>query len=157
MIRDAHKDFSGLKASCFARICERRHWWRVFLWGDHASMVANIDASEEDWSRAGAGHLPATILYRADGVDRQVHKPQLGELHFISGVWNLEIVAHECTHALLHRLRYGRLPSKEQVLDGAFEHEESICYEHGAMISGIHKWLWEVDQPFIFTRGDDLC
>jgi len=83
--------------------------------------------------------------------------PRLGELHFASGgVWDMEIVSHECAHAALSLTRaYGALPQNVFAFDGSIAHslerfegysdEELHCYFSGELMAQVYRWLWTVD------------
>ena len=40
-----------------------------------------------------------------DGTEKEKIFPKLGEIHFLKDNWNMEVVAHESQHAILHRSR----------------------------------------------------
>ncbi len=67
--------------------------------------------------------------------------PLLGELHFIVGKWDTEIVHHEMTHALLHRLRAFGVHLESLDMDD----EEPHCYVAGRWADQVYRWLWATD------------
>lgn len=111
----------------------------VYLWGDEESY-------EE---AAGAvGEQTRAVCITDSWVDdngQALVLDKLGEIHFLSGSWDVNTVAHEATHALLQRLRY-LAPGPDRVLnemspDYDEEDEEVIAYEMGDWVEALLSWL----------------
>lgn len=78
--------------------------------------------------------------------------PKMGEIHFIAGQWDTEVVAHELQHAILHRLRV-LCPSYRAILErDEIEEEEEVCYEFGRWFSNLYRWLWDIDPSSKWRR-----
>ena len=101
---------------------------------------------------------------------REVFYPRLGEIHFAQGKGrNMEIVAHEVSHAALSVARaVGVTPDNVFSFTGGLSHslkltpafqsadaaaqddfsdEEAYCYIHGDLFDQVYSWLWKVDPP----------
>ena len=123
----------------------KKHYFHAFLWEDKESFDANTyDGSGH--GVVGLCNLAPTIILYNGKTEKKIIRPKLGEVHFIKGKWDLEIVAHELCHALIQRLRM-ILPNAEQVVEQECDYEEDICYEFGAWVDEIYRLLYENDNP----------
>lgn len=84
------------------------------------------------------------------GYTRRVH-PKLGEIHFASGAWTVDLVAHEVFHAVSHIMNYIG-PAGDECVQRAQgprfstgNAQEDVAYVMGHMTRNIFDWLWEVD------------
>lgn len=103
-------------------------------------------------------------------VPRDKFFPRLGELHFAQGKgWDMEIVAHEVSHAALstaraigvspagifsfsgHTSHHLKLTPAYQAaapsVQDDFTDEEAYCYIHGDLFNQVYRWIWTVDPP----------
>ena len=120
-----------------------RHYFHVFLWKTQKSFIAN--ACDVDTTTLGCANLACTMIrVHEDGTEDIVIRPKLGEVHFIKDQWDLEIVAHELCHALIHRIRQIK-PSFKNIIDQDGRSEEDICYNFGAWVNEIYNHLWKVN------------
>jgi len=133
------KDLSGLVAQAIMRSSRRPHYWHVFLWRDRAAMLMNTTQTDE---HTQACHCSCPILVDPESGDL-LPGSKLGEVHFVTGDWDIEVVAHELQHALIQRLRC-LCPSPRSVVD-EIEAEEEVCYEFGRWFAHAYRWLWDVD------------
>lgn len=76
--------------------------------------------------------------------EKEITKPKLGELHFVKSDWNLEIIAHELCHALIHRLRVVNPLYKQMVLNEELN-EEDICHEYGMWMIFLYSEFQRLD------------
>lgn len=136
------KDPSGLVAQARMRSSRRPHYWHVFLWRDKAAFIAGTHGMED--GLASGCHCPCPTLVDPESGEL-LPAPKVGEVHFIAGKWDMEVVAHELQHAILHRLRV-LCPSPQSILvRDEIEAEEEVCYEFGRWFAHIYRWLWDVD------------
>ncbi len=119
-------------------------FYRGYLWQDQASMVDNIDfedTSDNDSCYAACTHAPLATTFPKDGPITVRAPRLLGELHFIRGKWNLEVVSHECLHALKNICLAMNI---QFMLDNM--HEEKAAYIHGVMVKEVYAWLCHKDR-----------
>jgi len=131
----------------------KRHYFHVFLWDGRDSFEENTLGNEVGDS-FGCVNLCPTVYNVKDGDFALVDRPKLGEIHFIKGMWTLEIVAHELCHALIQRLRMIP-PTPEQVIEQEGDSEEDVCYWFGEVVDFIYRALWEADQPRTWEKVDE--
>lgn len=125
---------------------DRPHRLHAYLWSSVEAMHANTHLAPG--SNAIACFCPALtrVRYLGRGLSRHaVYKPfpLLGELHFVAGRWDTEVVHHELTHAALARLRAFGLIPEGMDMD---EHEEPFCYVLGQWTDRVYRWLWKMDR-----------
>lgn len=135
------KDFSGLVAQAIMRSSQKPHYWHVYLWHDRDALIANTIGMDD---KTDGCHCSVPIL-----VDPESGEPlpgaKMGEIHFIARRWDMEVVAHELQHAIIHRLKF-LCPSYQSILDrDEIEAEEEVCYEFGRWFAHIYRWLWSID------------
>lgn len=87
---------------------------------------------------------PSVLEVSSDGSEKEIIWPKLGEIHFICGMWDVEIVSHEVGHAVLHKIRMIG-PSAQSIIDQDGSSEEDFCYLLGTMALNIYKLLWDTD------------
>lgn len=131
-----------LRSSC------RPYYFNIYLWPDQASYETAIDIDPDLVDATMAITLCDTMVDEVTGAT--VILPKLGEIHFVSGNWDVNTVTHECTHAILHRLRYvGGGPKAVLASTGDTrsddDPEEEIAYEMGAWVEAALVWLSRVD------------
>jgi len=131
-----------------------RHYLAVFLWPDFKSFdaavkrfgVDPVKTAGEIEARTLALHHPAPYRQVLRGKRwRKVPARKLGEVHFVRGNWNLEIVVHELTHAAFHRFRACVALGRRS--GASMEDEESVCYPVGVWAGQVYRWLWKTDPP----------
>ena len=123
----------------------KRHYFHVFLWDSRDSFEENTLGNEAGDS-FGCVNLCPTAYNVKGGEFSLLDRPKLGEVHFIKGMWTLEIVAHELCHALIHRLRMIP-PTPKQVIEQEGDSEEDICYWFGEATDWIYRVLFKEDPP----------
>lgn len=121
-----------------------KHYFVVYLWKTQA-----------DYEKAAEVEQPNTIALCVTDTHCEIDtglkfvEPKLGALHFVSGTWDLNTVAHEVTHAMLHRMRYlhpvSELVMEEDAPDFDPDHEEMIAYQMGAWVEACWDWLNKTD------------
>lgn len=127
------------------------HHYRVFLWGGQAAYEQVVDARGEN-TRA----MCITDTWVNDDGEATVFA-ELGQIHFVTGSWSVNTVAHEATHALLQRLRYLH-PGPTRVLDEQSESydaedEEIIAYEMGDWVESLLNWLTNADPAAPYPKS----
>jgi hypothetical protein len=146
-----YKDKTNLVAERRVWTKDRQHYWNVYLWKTTKDLHQNADpfcnGGKFDGDKVALGcHCPAPILLDLESGEL-LPKPKMGELHFISKKWDEEIITHELTHVLFHRLKMlcpNPLPILEEDDMGR---EEIICRCHGRLFPIVYRWLWEIDTP----------
>lgn len=108
------------------------HYYEVYLWKDLDSMRAASDEfnNKKDFF-AFCCHNPYKEREVDDKWEREVEE-KLGELHFVTKMWNFEIVSHEVEHAKTHACRMFGL---DHIRDD--KHEERVAYLTGKMVSHV--------------------
>ncbi len=131
------KDFTNLIASCRMWANGRKHYWDVYLWKNKEAMLLNTkDLTPE----CGGAHCPLPTLMDPESGEL-IPLPKAGEVHFINKDLSLEHVAHELSHAMIHRLKILCPSYKKIIEEDDMEAEEIICYEFGKWIYEIYIWL----------------
>lgn len=134
------KDETGLVCQWTMK-AGKRFYFHIYLWKDQQSFDKNT-CDNNIGESAGCVNLSPTIIEITKNSEREIIRPKLGEVHFIKDRWNLEIVAHELCHALIHRIRMIS-PKANQIVEQEGDSEETICYEFGEWVDKIYRNLWE--------------
>lgn len=135
------KDFSGLVGRTVIKSSRKPHYWDVFLWQDSAALVANTIGM--DASVSGC-HCSLPVLADPESGDL-LPTPKMGEVHFIKGAWDMEVVAHELQHAIIHRMKMLCPSPMSFIMQDCIEQEEEVCYDFGRWFAHIYRWLWSID------------
>lgn len=148
------KDRKGLKGTKDLYIDKykalpKKYYFRVYLWKTAKAIHKAIDDPDE----SALGYFVPRPYPLHETVGLPVPKPLLGEVHFISGFWNLEIVAHEMGHAFIHRLRvlppYAPAAIAQEEISFTFSAidnaEELVVYDLGHLVDSAFRWLLSVD------------
>jgi len=121
------------------------YYFHVFLWEDQESFEKNSLTGEfKSKDYAGSTNLAPFIIQVTSQGNQIIVKLKLGEVHFIKDKWDMEIVAHELTHVLIHRMRVLK-PLAKDIIDQIEEGEEIICYEFGSWVDQVYRLLWEIN------------
>ena len=135
------KVYPGLIASSFL-VTEEGHSWRVWLWetqGDLKRWAERYAAGPKEpgeFNDALGLHTPCEV--EIDGEFQHI-----GEIHFIKDSWDLEHVAHECTHGLFHYIRCLVSDFPRMLYLNIMECEEEVCYPFGQFVDMSYRWLWK--------------
>lgn len=126
--------------------------WHVFLWPDQAMYEAAADVR-----KSGTNAMCCTDTWVDETTGRHFVQDRLGEIHFVSGLWDVNTVAHEVQHAILHRLR-NLTPGPQRVIDEnaptySPEAEEVIAYEAGDWVEALLVWLTNEDPASPYPRN----
>lgn len=116
-------------------------YYMAYLWDDRNSMHEN--ATTDIDGEMGDGlccHAPYLCMIQEDGMRRRFPR-KLGEMHFLQGKWDMEVVAHECFHATNHTCKAFGVNPQEDI-----EQEEFAAYVQGELTNQAYKWLWDVDK-----------
>lgn len=113
--------------------------WKVFLWPSrdmfHGKMADGV----------GADGLHHPHPYRKHIVTRK-RRPMrvVGSIHFVRDKWDMEVVAHECLHAIAHYIRStGKNPLGDKCDN--MKEEEELCYPFGRLVEEVYTKLWELN------------
>lgn len=115
--------------------------WKVFLWPDRSTFHEKM--TDGIW--ADGLHHPHAY-YRTGMLFWRKHKPLkvIGSIHFVRGKWDMEVVSHECLHAVSHYVRAtGATPLGDRADN--MTAEEKLCYPFGKLVDEIYRKLWELD------------
>jgi hypothetical protein len=139
------KDKTKLLAKTRLKAGEK-NYFDVFIWKDHDSFNFNTLTTTNLQNTIGSTNLSPTIIEVTKNTERTIIRPKLGEIHFIKDNWNLNVVAHELCHALIHRIR--QIPPKaSKIINQSGNAEELICYEFGKWVEDIYRFMWKVNPP----------
>lgn len=116
--------------------------WRVYLWESCDYLDSKFDETG-----VAACHSPMPYFYKVDEYGNFVKSrtsPVMGELHFVSKNWDIEVVSHECCHAMFAYL------SSHGVFDyrTKMEVEEVYCYLLGDLTRKVYLWLYNKDTDY---------
>ena len=140
------KDESNLIAKWKLKSTHKPYYFHVFLWENQESFDQNTLDNIPGQSMGCANLSPDIICTNLEtGEEKQIIRPKMGEVHFIKGKWNLEIVAHELMHAIIHRIRRIADPDFNKIVNQDDDSEEEICWEFGKWVDTIYRLLWEED------------
>lgn len=128
------------------------NYFRVFLWSNQADYEAGAHPDSTDTTA-----LCVTDSYRDNETQVITVRRMLGTIHFVCGSWGVNTVAHECQHAILHRMRY-LTPTPDQILpewdeNHDADNEEVIAYEAGAWVESCLTWLTNTDPQSPYPAG----
>jgi hypothetical protein len=117
------------------------HYFHVYLWDSIWDLLRHVKL--DDSTLAVTMFEPLRI-----GDDGQPLVPnKLGEIHYARDHWNVNIIAHETLHAVVHRMRLIWPPANLIMRDEYEDAEEEIAYEFGRWVEKTHSWLWKLDPP----------
>jgi hypothetical protein len=125
------------------------HYFHVYLWNTLEDMHKNVEDPTPD-TMAYTSYGLKIVEFIPKGIttiEKETVHPKLGEIHFVKGKWDLEIVAHELCHMLLNRLELLE-PSIDKVFNQKNGVDENICYEHGQMLASLYESLLAIDEPW---------
>lgn len=76
----------------------------------------------------------------------------LGSLHLVRGSVTLEVLAHECMHAMVRRMQ-AEQPSVKEIVDQAEgprhwsgRADEEVAYEMGFWVSALAQWIEDFER-----------
>ena len=121
----------------------RKYYFHVFLWEDQEAFDQNTKDTKPN-TYIACVNLSPTIIEILPDSEREFVRPKLGEVHFIKGKWDMEIVAHELCHALIQRIRMIG-PYITNIVEQVATTEEDLCYEYGMWVGDTYRQLWEAD------------
>lgn len=156
------KDLADCAARAKLKLSIRPHYYDLFLWEHVEALKACLDDVERvdlELEKERGGEPTAFCChsvwheYEEDDVWKEKWPRKLGEIHFLKGKWDLEVVSHECEHAKTHicrRLHINPL--------NAIDEEEQAAYILGEMVQATYRWLWKVDKDGKYaTAGEKIC
>lgn len=121
-----YADYADILARTRMFIESSERFYEVYLWDDEIALQKYLD------DKKGGKTLGLTCNEPREALRS---KNKIGEIHFASGCWNMNIVAHECLHATFNIMRLLGLDYAQ------VENEERICYFHGELTQGVYRWL----------------
>lgn len=133
------KDRTNLVARADLKVTGSRHYFQLYLWRDLISFRAN---SMDNEKAVACVNFEPTIIEFSNNTENEIIRPKRGEIHFVVGKWNIEIVAHEIGHALIERMRLFP-PHADAIIEQTADAEEEICHELGQWVDNVYRWLWE--------------
>ncbi len=135
------KDHSKILATYKLTSARKPYYYRVYLWRDMPAMQDYFDDPDPDT-------LALTCFepwYIDDTTGNVYIQPKLGEIHFAVSNWNVNVIAHEVQHAIVHRMRLIWPAAHLIMLDEYADAEEEIAYETGNWVERVHTFLWTHD------------
>ena len=146
------KDKANLVVQWKLKSSRKPFYFHVFLWKTQEAFDKNTLDNNPGEALGCANLAPDIICFNTvTKEETQIIRPKLGEIHFIKGKWNMEIVAHELMHAIIHRIRLMAKPTFEEIANQEGDSEEEICWEFGWWVDQIYRLLWDTD-PFKKVR-----
>lgn len=129
------------------------YYYQVYLWETIEDLKAYFEVDDDTLA------MTSFEPWFVDQSTGQVYiNPKLGEIHFAREHWNVNVVAHEVQHAIIHRMRLIWPPAHLIMMDEYADAEEEIAYETGNWVERIHTWLWGLDpglhNPKPYQRAD---
>lgn len=116
----------------------------ILLWREHADMLSHL--GEQDPGLQAVTQLDAFIENSLTGeVSPLSYK--IAEIHFARDCWNVNVVAHEIFHAIVHRMRLMYPAAHLLAHEEYAAAEEEVAYELGNWVERVHAWLWQIDPP----------
>lgn len=116
------------------------YYFQVILWETIDDLKEYFDVDDDTLA------MTCFEPWYVDSDTGQVYiNPKLGEIHFARDAWNVNVVAHEVQHAIIHRMRLIWPPAHLIMLDEYADAEEEIAYEMGNWTERVHSFLWEHD------------
>lgn len=134
------KDKTKIVATMRLSASRKPYYYTVVLWESIEDLKDYFEVDDET--------LAMTCFepwYIDDDTGNVYINPKLGEVHYARGSWNVNVVAHETQHAIIHRMRLVWPPAHLVLLDEYAEQEEEIAYETGNWVERTHTFLWEND------------
>lgn len=116
------------------------YYFQVYLWSDIKSLRDYFEVSDET--------LAMTCFepwYVDDDTGHVYINPKLGEIHYAVGHWNINVVAHEVQHAIIHRMRLVWPPAHLILLEEYADAEEEVAYETGHWVERVYGFLAKHD------------
>jgi hypothetical protein len=134
------KDKSKVVATLRLPSSRKPYYYQVILWDSIKSLRDYFEVNDDT--------LAMTCFepwYVDDDTGAVYINPKLGEIHFARDHWNVNVVAHEVMHAVIHRMRLVWPPAHLIMLDEYADAEEEVAYELGNWTERVHHWLWQQD------------
>lgn len=134
------KDRSKIIGVYKLRSARKPYYFQVYLWDDIKSLRDYFETTDET--------LAMTCFepwYIDDDTGNVYINPKLGEIHFARQHWNVNVVAHEVQHAIIHRQRLIWPPAHLIALEEYADAEEEVAYECGHWVSKTYTWLLGLD------------
>jgi hypothetical protein len=134
------KDKSKIVGQLRLQSSRKPYYFQVVLWDDIQALKDYFDVDD--------GTLAMTCFepwFVDDDTGAVYINPKLGEIHFARDHWNVNVVAHEVQHAIIHRMRLVWPPAHLILLEEYADAEEEIAYEMGNWVERVHTWLWAID------------
>lgn len=134
------KDRSKIVAQMRLASARKPYYYQVYLWDDIQDLKDYFEVDDET--------LAMTCFepwYIDDATGSVYINPKLGEIHYARDNWNVNVIAHEVQHAVIHRMRLIWPPAHLILLDEYADAEEEIAYETGNWVERVHGFLWQHD------------
>ena len=149
-----NKKIDNLIAQFKINIKSEKYYFHMYLWENKESMMLNApdDVKGSD-SEAMAALATSIIKIHSDGTESdEIIYPKLGEIHFIKDRWDMNIVAHELMHIMIHKIRMVG-PEFEKIIYQDENAEEETCYLFGDWVSEVYLKLWEVNPSMKWCKA----
>lgn len=135
------KDKTKIIAQMRLGASRKPYYFQVFLWDDIKSLRAYFHDPADPEATADTLAMTSFEAWYVDPDNGSIYiNPKLGEIHFARDHWNVNIIAHEVQHAIMHRMRLIWPPAHLLMLDEYADAEEEIAYETGHWVAQIHKF-----------------
>jgi hypothetical protein len=141
------KDKTKIIGSIKLHASRKPYYFQVFLWDDIQSLKDHHEVTDDTL---------AITCFEPWFVDDETGKvyinPKLGEIHFAKDSWNVNVVAHEVQHAIIHRMRLVWPPAHLILLEEYADAEEEIAYETGHWVERVYRWLGTADPTGLYKK-----
>lgn len=118
------------------------HYYRGYLWDSLEAMRLATKEEDESENKAIAVccHEPfIQVIYQNGKLENRCSR-RLGEIHFVTNIWSMEIVTHECFHAATNVCKICNINPALNI-----KMEEFGAYVQGNLTGMVYSWLWNVD------------
>lgn len=133
------KKYPEIVATSRIRSLHRPYYFKVILWRNHDALL-KATGVEPDTLACCENRWRGTYAHSRKKNTSRPSGRQLGTLHFSRGRWNINVVSHECLHAVLHKARL--LGPNLTSLDSPFQNrEEDLAYELGFWVEEVVTFL----------------
>jgi len=144
--------YPGLIASSIL-LLDEGHSWRIWLWKEQADLIRWAERYSSGRTGEPGEYEDTLGLHSPCDIELDGEYQHIGEIHFIKDQWNMEHVAHECSHGVFHYIRCLISDFPRKLYLNFMECEEEVCYPFGQFVDMAYRWLWKQNPNPRWQRG----